>query len=83
MQDLFIDSYGEIDFTIAEDKKAVASQIGVFLSIRCTNGYIDGELEFDTYNGINFDLLLDNDVQDSIKSNYIKKQLKKYYSDLS
>lgn len=81
--DLFIDSYGEIDFSIKENDEAISSQLGVFLSIRATDGYYDGELEFDTFQGLDFDFLLSNDTDLNTKTFYLVDQIKKYYPGIS
>ncbi|MGL4998599.1 MAG: hypothetical protein ACRC5T_06470 [Cetobacterium sp.] len=82
MQDLYIDSQGGFNFEIAEDSKALRSQLAVFLSIRASNGYDDGELDYDINQGLDYDLLMETLASDEIKSNYIKNKIKKYYPDV-
>lgn len=82
MKDLYIDSYGEMNFELAENNKAIRSSLGVFLSIRSSNGYDTGELEFDDFQGLDFDLLLDSDVSNTDKTIYIMNKVKKYYNDI-
>ncbi|MGL5126144.1 MAG: hypothetical protein ACRC6U_09235 [Fusobacteriaceae bacterium] len=82
MQDLFIDSQGGFNFEIKEDNEVLRSQIVVFLSIRASDGYDDGELDYDINQGLDYDLLLDGAVNDEIKLSYVKNQIKRYYQDV-
>lgn len=82
MKDIYIDSQGEINFDIVENNKAIRSSLGVFLSIRSSNGYDTGELEFDDFQGLDFDLLLDSNVSTVDKTIYIINKVKNYYNDI-
>ncbi|WP_297638571.1 hypothetical protein [uncultured Clostridium sp.] len=82
MQDLYIDSQGGFNFEIATDNKALRSRLGVFLSIRASNGYDDGELDYDINQGLDYEFLLDGTVKDEFKSTYIYNQIKNYYKEV-
>lgn len=82
MKDIYIDSQGEINFDVAENNKAIRSSLGVFMSIRSSNGYDTGELEFDDFQGLDFDLLLDGNVSTVDKTIYIINKVKNYYNDI-
>lgn len=82
MQDLYIDSQGAFNFEIATDNAALRSRLGVFLSIRASNGYDDGELDYDINQGIDYEFLLDSSVSDEYKSTYIYNQIKNYYKEV-
>lgn len=82
MKDLFIGSNGTLNFEIAEDNKALRSQLGVFLSIRCSNGYDDGELEYDIDQGLDYEFLMDLSISNEKKESYIISKIKKYYKDV-
>ncbi|MGL6100039.1 MAG: hypothetical protein ACRC0G_10495 [Fusobacteriaceae bacterium] len=83
MQDLHVNSQGGFSFEIAEDSKALRSQLAVFLSIRASNGHDDGELDYDINQGLDYDLLMETSASSEIKSNYIKNKIKKYYPDIN
>lgn len=82
MKDLFIGSNGTLNFEIAEDNKALRSQLGVFLSIRCSNGFDDGELEYDIDQGLDYEFLMDLSISNEKKESYIISKIKKYYKDV-
>lgn len=82
MKDLFINSHGAMNFEIAEDNKALRSQLGVFLSIRCSDGYDDGELEYDIDQGLDYEFLMELSVSKEKKESYITSKIKKYYKDV-
>lgn len=82
MKDLFIGSNGTLNFEIAEDNKALRSQLGVFLSVRCSNGFDDGELEYDIDQGLDYEFLMDLSISNEKKESYIISKIKKYYKDV-
>lgn len=82
MQDLYIDSQGGFNFEIAQDNTALRSRLGVFLSIRASNGYDDGELDYDINQGLDYEFLLDGTVKNEFKSTYIYNQIKNYYKEV-
>lgn len=82
MQDLYIDSQGGFSFEIAENNKALRSRLGVFLSIRSSNGYDDGELDYDIRQGLDYEFLLDGTVSNELKRTYVYNQLKNYYNEI-
>lgn len=82
MKDFYVDSYGAFNFEVAENNKAVRSALAVFLDIRASNGYDDGELEYDTMQGLDFDLLLDNNVDDDTKMLHVSDKIKLYFTDI-
>ncbi|HBJ79723.1 MULTISPECIES: hypothetical protein [Fusobacterium] len=82
MKDFYIDSYGNFNFEIAENNKALRSALAVFLDIRSSNGYDDGELEYDENQGINFEFLLSNDISESDKTLYLSKKIRLYFTDI-
>ncbi|MGL6023779.1 MAG: hypothetical protein ACRC0F_04110 [Cetobacterium sp.] len=82
MQDLYIDSQGGFNFEIASYNKALRSRLGVFLSIRASNGFEDGELDYDINQGLDFETLFNSNVSIGIKQEYIYNQIKKYYNEV-
>ena len=81
MKDIMINSYGETTFDISINNEALRSQLGVFLSIRASNGYNDGELEYDTYQGIDYENLLE-DLTDEDIILYLKNKIKNYFKNI-
>lgn len=82
MQDLYIDSQGGFNFEVAENNKSLRSRLGVFLSIRSSNGYDDGELYYDIRQGLDYEFLLDGTVSNELKRTYVYNQLKNYYNEI-
>lgn len=82
MTDLFIDSNGGFKFEMATYNEALRSRLGVFLSIRASNGYDDGELDYDINQGLDFEFLYDSGVSDELKKEYIYNQIMRYYDEV-
>ena len=66
------------DFNIISDSKALRQQLAVFLNIR---GDIDGELEFDVNNGIDYTMLINRQVKYDKMRNYLMDKIMTFYSD--
>lgn len=76
MRDIFIDSNGETNFDIVNDREALRSQIGVFL-ITDVNS-----LDYHTDYGLDYKkILLNGQIDLSLKSSHIKSQLNLYFKE--
>lgn len=79
MRDFFVEDRGGFNFVVESDRKALMSQIGVFLSIEATNNVRDGELYYDINQGLNYDLLFSFEVDKVTKEKHVYNKLKLYY----
>lgn len=73
MKDLFF-SNNESKFLIEENRKALASQLGMFLSCKT------GELKYNEDFGLDYEILLNKDIDNTFKENLIRNKINKYFS---
>jgi len=82
--DLFISNN---DFTVISDSEAIVSQLYVFLNIRAChkdgdgNIIINGELEYDQNQGIDFTYILDKATTEEQVRNHYRQKILAYYGD--
>lgn len=74
MLDIFVDSYGNSDFSLVNDSKSLSSQIGVFLVSKFN------EIDYKTNYGLDYrNIILNMDVDISLKEKHIISQLNGYF----
>lgn len=74
MIDIFF-SNNEFNFSVEKNQKALSSQLGMFLSCKT------GELKYNEDYGLDYEILLNKDIDNKFKENLIRSKINKYFSN--